>query len=238
MELEFKYLAQPGPCVYLPEEIWRLEYAFASGMSRNDYQNLINQRWRRFGYVLFRPQCPSCNACIPIRVIADCYRPNRSQRRVIKANEGSVRLEVTAGGVTPEKVELYVRHHAHHALQKGWPLPSEQGAAEHISAILEGPLAVEEWCYSIDDTLVAVSYMDVLSDGFSGIYYFYEPAFNERSLGTWIIISMIRRAAQMGLPYAYLGYFIKGCRSMEYKGLFDPSEILEADGTWRPYIRD
>lgn len=238
MELEFKYTAEPSQCVYLSDQTWRLEYAFASGMTESDYHGLIQERWRRFGYVLFRPRCPSCNACIPIRVITGEYRPNRSQRRVIKANQDSVRLEVDGASITSEKISLYMRHHTHHAKQKGWPLPSERGAVEHINAIMEGPLAVEEWCYYIGEKLVAVSYMDVLKDGFSGIYFFYDPDFNERSLGTWIVISMIKRAAELGLPYAYLGYFIKGCRSMEYKGLFDPSETLGSDGRWHPFIRE
>ncbi len=75
--------------------------------------------------------------------------------------------------------------------------------------------------------------MDVLKDGLSGIYFFYDPSYKDRQLGTWILISMIKHAAERGMPYAYLGYFVKGCTSMEYKGHYKPSEILYPDGTWR-----
>lgn len=235
MDLEFKYLAQPSQCVYLPDKQWQLEYAFSGSLSAREYGRLIDQRWRRFGFVLFRPSCPSCNACIPIRVVAGRYQPTRSQRRVIKANEGILRMESLAPSITEKKLDLYMRHHNAHAANKGWPEPSEQGAIEHINAIMEGPLPVEEWCFYLEDELLGVSYVDLLPDGFSGIYFYYDPDYRERSLGTWMIISMIRRAARLALPYAYLGYFIKGCRSMEYKGKFAPSEVLSQSCQWIPF---
>lgn len=232
-EFDYTYLADPSKCGYLPAEIWQLKYALIRNLTPEQYWALINTGWRRFGHVLFRPACPSCSACQPIRVLAGKYSPNRSQRRLIKSNQNSVELRVGEPALSREKLDLYMRHHQHHAEQKGWPRPSQIGGVDHISSIIDGPFPVEEWCYYIDGQLVSVSYMDVLQDGLSGIYFFYDTDFRDRQLGTWIVISMIFECAKRGLPYAYLGYFVKGCRSMEYKGQYEPSEILYPDGAWR-----
>jgi leucyl-tRNA---protein transferase len=232
-ELDYSYIAHPSQCGYLPAETWQLKYALVRNLTREKYWELINTGWRRFGHVLFRPACPSCTACQPIRVLTNEYQPNRSQRRLIKANENSVVLKVQTPELNDEKLNLYMRHHHEHSQRKGWPTPSLIGGVEHISSIIDGPFPVEEWCYYIDDKLVSVSYMDVLKDGLSGIYFFYDPDYKDRQLGTWILVSMIKQAAERGMPYAYLGYFVKGCRSMEYKGHYKPSEILQPDGTWR-----
>lgn len=232
-DLDYSYIAHPSQCGYLPTETWQLKYALVRDLTPDRYWEMINAGWRRFGHVLFRPACPSCHACQPIRVLTDQYQPNRSQRRLIKANEQTVELRVQAPEITDEKLSLYMRHHNDHAESKGWPRPSLIGGVEHISSIIDGPFPVEEWSYFIDGKLVTVSYMDRLKDGLSGIYFFYDPEYRDRQLGTWVLISMIKRAAHLGLPYAYLGYFVKGCRSMEYKGHFKPSEILHSDGVWR-----
>lgn len=232
-ELDYSYVGSPSQCGYLPAETWQMKYALVRNLTPEKYWDLIHTGWRRFGHVLFRPACSSCKACEPIRVLTHEYQPNRSQRRLIKANEDSVELVISEPEINEEKLTIYMRHHNDHAQNKGWPTPSVIGGVEHISSIIDGPLPVEEWCFYIDGRLVSISYMDVLKDGLSGIYFFYDPDYKDRQLGTWILISMIKECARRGLPYAYLGYFVKGCRSMEYKGHFKPSEILYPDGTWR-----
>jgi len=232
-ELDYSYTANPSQCGYLPSETWQLKYALVRELTADKYWHLINSGWRRFGHVLFRPACPACTACQPIRVLTQEYQPNRSQRRLIKANESTVELKIGAPNLNDEKLTLYMRHHHDHSESKGWPRPSMIGGVEHISSIIDGPFPVEEWCYYIDGKLVSVAYMDALKDGLSGIYFFYDPDYKDKQLGTWILITMITVCAQRGLPYAYLGYFVKGCRSMEYKGHYKPSEILYPDGTWR-----
>ncbi|MBX9941983.1 MAG: arginyltransferase [Candidatus Obscuribacterales bacterium] len=232
-EILYSYVAHPSQCGYLPDETWQLKYAMVHNLTPDKYWELINTGWRRFGQILFRPACPSCTACQPIRVLTKEYQPNRSQRRLIKQNENTVELKVQVPSLNDEKLSLYMRHHQSHSQTKGWPAPSLIGGVEHLSSIIEGPFPVEEWCYYIDGKLVSVSYMDALKDGFSGIYFYWDPDYKNHRLGTWILITMIKRAAELNLPYAYLGYFVKGCRSMEYKGHYTPSEILYPDGTWR-----
>ncbi|HEY9789276.1 MAG TPA: arginyltransferase [Candidatus Obscuribacterales bacterium] len=231
MDKGLRYLPPATPCHYLPEQMWRLEYRIVNQLSQQEFHDLVARGWRRFGNMLFRPRCPSCIACQPIRVIADAFKPDRSQRRVTKLN-ADTRLEIGQPTLDDERLDLYFRHHAHHADQKGWPDPDIDRGVRHIHSIVAGPLPVMEWAYYRDDKLVAVSYVDDLGDGFSGIYFYHDPEYRKYSLGTWICLSLIEEAAQRHLPYVYLGYYIAGCRSMEYKGQFGPNQVLQPDGQW------
>lgn len=234
MKPSTSYFPKPSPCHYLPEQMWRLEYRVIPALSKEEYLSLINQGWRRFGFVVFRPSCSNCTACQPIRILVSSFQADRSQRRVTKAN-ADTRLVIGKPMLDEERLNLYIKHHTHHAETKGWPRPERDGGAEHISSIVEGPIPVQEWAYYVEDRLVAVSYIDELGDGFSGIYFYHDPDLRKRSLGTWICLSVIEEAAKRALPYVYLGYYIKGCRSMEYKGRFDPHEVL-ACGSWVPHV--
>lgn len=231
MDRGLRYLPPATPCHYLPEQLWRLEYVLAEKLSRSQFGELVQKGWRRFGTILFRPRCPSCTACQPIRVVVDRFKPDRSQRRVHKAN-AETRIEIGAPRIDDERLSLYERHHRHHAEQKGWPEPESDRGVQHINSIVNGPLPVSEWAYYRDDRLVAISYIDNLADGFSGIYFFHDPEHRQLSLGNWICLSLIEEAARQKLPYVYLGYYISGCRSMEYKGKFAPNQVLSADGGW------
>ena len=101
---------------------------------------------------------------------------------------------------------------------------------------LTNPFPTEEWSYWVDDKLVGVGYVDALPEGLSAIYYYHEPTEHSRSLGTFNILKIIEAARQRGLPHVYLGYYVKGCRSLEYKARFRPNEIL-FDGRWTSFGR-
>jgi arginine-tRNA-protein transferase len=94
----------------------------------------------------------------------------------------------------------------------------------------------EEWCYDVGDRLVAVGYVDQLPDGLSAIYFFHDPGERHRSLGTFNVLALLAVARERRLPYVYLGYYVEGCRSLEYKGRFRPNEVLAPDGAWHPFV--
>ena len=102
---------------------------------------------------------------------------------------------------------------------------------------LEVPFPIEEWCYYIGDRLLGVGYVDRLPEGLSAIYFFYDPQESHRSLGTFNVLSILREARTSGVPYVYLGYYVEGCRSLEYKARFRPNEILDTDGTWPAFLQ-
>src|SRR5262245_29969666 len=107
MESLFRFAAPPSPCGYLPDRLWSLENEIVASMSKEEYLQRMIEGWRRFGHTLFRPACPTCRACRALRVRVADFRPDRSQRRATKANEGAVELRIGEPAVTAEKLELY-----------------------------------------------------------------------------------------------------------------------------------
>lgn len=235
MEREHRFIAPLSQCHYLPDQQWQLEYRVKPALTQVAYGDLVRQGWRRFGGYLFRPQCPACTACRPIRVVVEKFEPDRSQRRVIKANSNTT-LSIGEPVIDDERLELYHLHHAHHAEQKGWPFPTPDSGFDHIANLADGPIRVQEFSYRVDGKLVAISYIDDVGDGFSGVYFYHHPDYRHLSLGNWICLSLIKQAAVQQKPYVYLGYFIKNCRSMEYKGRFGPNEVLVNGERWEPFV--
>lgn len=236
MESIFRFTAPPSACGYLPQQTWRLEYEQVADITPAEYMERMRDGWRRFGDMLFRPACPRCAACQSIRVLVERFRPNRSQRRAIKTNDGAIRIDIGTPSVTRAKLALYDRYHAHQSEYKGWPLHDPKDAAEYARSFVENPFPTQEWCYSMDDTLIGVGYVDDLPGGLSAIYFFYDPALRERSLGTWNVLSILAYARARHIPHVYLGYFVAGCGSMAYKARFLPNQVRAPDGNWRDFL--
>jgi len=231
MQSLIRFLAPPGPCEFLPDRVRRLEYEIVRELAPDEYLERMRTGWRRFGHAMFRHVCPSCRACQSLRVPVDAFRSDRSQARVWKANYGQVQLVVGPPSASPEKQALFLRFHEFQRQLKGWPAQT----GEETGAFLENPFATEEWCYFLGTRLVGVGYVDNLSEGLSAIYFYYDPDERRRSLGTFNVLSVIEAARRLGRPYAYLGYYVRGCRSLEYKARFRPSEVLDADGRWTSF---
>jgi arginyl-tRNA--protein-N-Asp/Glu arginylyltransferase len=232
METLFRYIATPSRCGYLPDRSWSLEYELVSALTAREYKDRMVAGWRRFGAMLFRPRCRGCTACRPIRVEVDRFRPDRSQRRARKVNEGQVELRVGEPSVTPAKLLLYDRYHAFQAGAKGWPQHPAHDADAYASSFVDNPFPTQEWCYYVGGRLAGVGYVDDLPGAMSAIYFFYDPAQRHRSLGTWNVLRLIEAAAARGVPHLYLGYYVAGCPSMAYKKQFMPNQVLGPDGAW------
>jgi arginine-tRNA-protein transferase len=235
MESFRRFIASPSPCGYLPDEWWRLEYELVLQATPADYMARMLQGWRRFGDTFFRPRCLTCRACRSLRVLVDRFRPDRSQRRCGKLNEGTVRLSVGRPSVTRAKLRLYDRYHAYQADAKGWPEHPAKDAESYARSFVDNPFPTQEWCYYLDDRLVGVGYVDDLPGGLSAIYFVYDPDERHRSLGTWNILNLIEHARGRGVPHVYLGYYVPGCASMAYKTRFVPNQLLGEDGQWRDF---
>jgi arginine-tRNA-protein transferase len=195
----------------------------------------MREGWRRFGHTMFRPQCPACTACRSLRVVVERFRPDRSQRRARKANESDVELRIGEPRVTRSRLALYDRYHAFQSDLKGWPQHPAKDPDSYRESFVFNPFPVEEWDYYLGGALVGVGYVDVLPEGLSAIYFYYDPDLRQRSLGTWNVLRVIEEAGRRGLPHVYLGYHVAGCRSLEYKARFVPNETLGPDGVWRPF---
>jgi arginine-tRNA-protein transferase len=251
MESLFRYVAPPTPCGYLPAERWSLEYEYVGALTRGEYLVRMLEGWRRFGTMLFRPACAKCTRCQAVRVCVDRFRPDRSQRRCRKENEGRVRLVIGKPSVSRAKLSLYDNYHAHQSDMKGWPQHPAKDAASYADSFVHHPFPVEEWCYFLDDRLVGVGYVDHLPSlegeempsgggrcnpgGLSAIYFFYDPAERQRALGTWNVLTLLDTARERGLPYVYLGYYVEGCASMAYKVRFAANQLRGTNGVWREF---
>lgn len=230
MERRAMFVSTLSRCEYLPDRFWQLRYEIRPEISEHDYMDLLRAGWRRIGPALFRPECPACRMCQSLRVPAATFRPSDSQRRVWKKNAAEVALSIGTPASSPEKLALFGRFHDHGHETKAWP------SREHadLEFFIQNPFPVEEWSYRIGDRLVGVGYVDALPEGLSAIYFYHDPAEHRRSLGTFNILAILAAARARGLPHVYLGYYVEGCRSLEYKARFQPHEVRLPDGQWGP----
>ena len=223
----FHVVEQPRQCSYLPYETASLELRALDALSEAEYAGLLARGWRRFGWQFFRPACACCCKCRSIRVLAREFCATPGQRRVLRKNE-AVRAELHPLFAVREAVELYNRYQRFMHEQRGWELQHASIASYH-DMFLSGPSELgEQWLYFNDDRLVGVAMMDeVPLQAVSLVYFFHDPDWRSQSPGVFSILTQIAYARANGLPYAYLGYWIRDCGSMNYKNRFQPYEILD-----------
>ncbi|MBM3994679.1 MAG: arginyltransferase [Planctomycetes bacterium] len=236
METLYRFTAPVSRCGYLPSERWSLEYEMVADLSAREFEERLEQGWRRFGAMLFHPACPACRACQSLRVDVARFQPNRSQLRAVKANRDAIEIRVGRPSVSRDKLDLYDRFHEFQTEQKNWPEHAAKDANSYRDSFVNNPDFTEEWCYFLSGRLVGVGYADRLANSMSAIYFFYDPDERRRSLGTFNVMCLLRKCAIRKLPYLYLGYYVKGCRSLEYKANFTPNQVLGPDDAWHEFL--
>lgn len=230
METLFSFVTPRAPCSYLPDRYSQTRYDVVGRISLPEYQARMDAGWRRFGFSLFKPECEACRECQSIRVDPVRFKPSDSQKRAAKANR-DVTITVAEPEVRDETLRLYEKFHSFQAGFKGWPEKGPKDPDDFAESFVINPFPTEEWRYTVADKLVAVGYVDALPAGLSAIYFFYDPDCRDRSLGTFNVMKVIHATARRKLPWTYLGYFVDGCRSLEYKGKFRPNQVLRG-GEW------
>lgn len=224
------FITPPAPCEYLPHETSRMVYVLDHDLQARQYNRFLRAGWRRFGAAVFRPECPSCAKCQSVRIPVDTFRMNESQRRAWKRNAADVTLRIGTPRSTPDRREVYRRFHAQREVTRGWTAAED----DHLDSFVDNPFPTEEWTYWIGERLVGVGYVDALASGLSAIYFFWDPAEQRRALGTFNVLRIVDAARERALPHVYLGYYVEGCGSLEYKAAFRPNEVLGPDG-WVPF---
>lgn len=235
MASRYRYFGSRESCSYLPDRASRIEYEESPDLSAAEYSERLITGWRRFGTSVFRPQCDACRACRSLRVDVSRFTADRSQTRVRRRNEGSIQLSIGPPRLTRAKLDLYDRYHTFQAATRGWEEHAGGDPFSYATSFIFNPIDTEEWCYTLEGDLVGVGYVDVLNIGLSAIYFIHDPDHRDRSLGTYNILRLIDECRARGLPHLYLGYFVEGCRSLEYKARFRPNEALAEDGTWAAF---
>ena len=230
------FLSGPETCHYLPDKQATQEYVAVRQLSPQEYEDLMNRGWRKFGPLLFRPICTACAECRPLRIPLDTFTPDRSQRRCLQRSS-DLRVQYAPPTVDAERLDLYRRYHASQAVSKHWP-DTERTEESYRFQFLQNPLPAVEISVWEGDTLLAVALTDITPNTVSGVYHFHDPDSRSRGLGTFVMLHTIELARSLGKRWAYFGYYVAECGSMAYKTKFRPCEILRADGVWQPCQQD
>ncbi len=216
------------PCPYLPDEAASWQLALSSDIDSAAYQILMDSGFRRSGELYYRPDCPNCRACVPIRVRVADFVESRSQRRVRRRNS-DVQCSLGPPRVSLEAYALYRRYQE--AVHDERPASDPE---EWARSLIASSIETFVMSYRVRERLVGQGVIDQTPDTLSSVYFVYDPDEHRRSLGVFSCLSEIDECRRRGLPYWYLGLHVFGCAKMAYKTQFRPFELLGADGRWQP----
>jgi arginine-tRNA-protein transferase len=228
------YLTAPSPCPYLPGKEERKVFTHLVGERAGDLNDVLTHGgFRRSQSIAYRPACEGCKACVSVRVVVNDFQPSRGMRRIRDRNADIVG-EMRSAIPTSEQYAVFRAYLDSRHRDGGM---ADMTVLDYAMMVEDSHVEtrVVEYRRRGPDTaitgrgtgaLIAVALSDVLSDGLSMVYSFYDPELDARSLGTFMILDHIARARSLGLPYVYLGYWVEGSRKMEYKRRFLPQERL------------
>ena len=235
------FLTAPSPCPYLEGQFERKVFTHLVGDKAPEMNDLLTQGgFRRSQNIAYRPACETCRACVSVRILAQEFTASRNMKRVIQRNSDLIGAMHDAQPSTEQ-----------YSLFRGYLDSRHRRGGMSDMTVLDYAMMVEdthvdtkviEYRRRGPDTfitgkgqgeLIAVALTDKMADGLSMVYSYFNPEFEDRSLGTFMILDHIDRAKRMGLPYVYLGYWVSGSRKMDYKARFLPQERLTPDGWTR-----
>ena len=225
------FATPPHACGYLDGETATTVFADPRVANKiSVYTMLSRYGFRRSGNHLYRPQCEKCHACVPVRVAVKPFHARRKQRRVWNKNQ-DLSVVPRDDGFQPDHFMLYRRYIRARHPGGSMDNPSEEQYREFLSCSWGNTVFFE---FRLEGQLAAVAVSDVLDDGLSAVYTFFDPALSKRSLGAYGILWQIEEARRLNLDWLYLGYWIETSPKMRYKGDYRPQQRL-IDGRWRDY---
>lgn len=213
-------------CAYLKNEKMRMEYKFIENCPQELNKNLIQRGWRRFGEYYSRPKCADCKQCLSLRIDAQNYRFSKSAKRAIRKN-ANTKILIQKPTLTREHLNLYEKYHKTMEAKKGWKHYSLSPNSYHELYVCGAMDFGKEVLYFVDDKLVGVDLIDIIADGISSIYFFYDPDYAHLSLGRFSLYQQILIAQNYRKPWIYLGYYVQDCPSLKYKADYRPFQIME-----------
>ncbi len=222
------------PCPYLEDRVSRLPLRIpARGLERDELEERLSRGDRRQGLFLYRPACPGCVACEPIRVDLQRFQPNRSQRRTLSRGDGLLTVELGEPVADLQRVALYNRHKAMRGLSAGQGEVDVRSYREFLAMTCCDTIEIR---YRLGQELVGVAIADRSSAALSAVYCYYDPSYERLGLGTYSILKQLELCRMWELRYLYLGLYIAESLHMRYKARFLPHERL-LDGQWQEITR-
>jgi len=230
-------------CAYLPEKKVRMNYKYVPDANKTFASAVIYRGWRRFGKYYFHPICQGCNECKSIRIDVKRYKYTKSQKKSIKRNR-ETEIIIQKPTLTQAHIDLYNKYHNFKHDKDNWKF-REISHREYRENFVDGAKNFgKEILYVKDGKLVGVDLIDILDDGISSIYFYYDPDFSKLSLGIYSLLYQINLANILDLRWIYLGYWVDGCKAFAYKPNFQPQELLDGfpnideDADWNPVKLD
>lgn len=227
------YLSMPHPCSYLAGRMSTILFVDPQRiLNAGEYGLFVRQGFRRSGDLVYRPHCQGCNACVPVRVPVGEFQASRGQRRVWQRNADITVIE-TPARFDPAHFDLYRRYQAGRHPESGM---NDADPEKYLGFLASRQIDTAFFELRAGSKLLGVAVADLLPDGLSAVYTFYDPDLPQRGLGVHAVLWEIAETARRGLEYLYLGYWIAESPKMAYKTRYRPIEILQA-GQWRPLSR-
>lgn len=229
------YITAPAPCPYLEGQTERKVFSYLGGPAAPAVNAMLSQRgFRRSQNIIYMPACEQCKACQPVRIIADAFEPSKSRKRIINKNKTLIR-RIKGPNATSEQFSVLRGYLDSRHADGGM---SEMTVLDYASMVEETAVdtIMVEYVEQMSDgreRLLACALSDRLPDGLSMVYSFFEPEEAKRSLGQYMILDHIALARELGLPYVYLGYWVRGSQKMDYKRTYEPLEALSHHGWQR-----
>lgn len=214
----------PFACPYLPDREAQQLTVLPNPLRAGTYHALMDLNFRRLGRVFYRPACGGCSECRILRLPVAELRPSRSQRRCLARN-GDVKVSLGRPQPTPDKWALYRRY-----LERRHDGAMDGSWEEFTSFLYSSPIETREVVYRIGERLLAVCLVDCEPLAWSAVYCYYDPDELRRGPGVLNVLTLVEQCRTRGVPWLYLGYYVRGCRAMAYKAAFAPCETLAGDG--------
>jgi len=227
-------------CAYLPNKDVRMYYKYIEETTQSYNTALIQRGWRRFGTYFFHPICNGCNECKSIRIDVNKFQTTKSQRKSIKRNSNT-EIIIQKPSITQAHIDLYNKYHTFKHQKDGWS-HRNISPREYRENFVEGAHDFgKEVLFLKDGKIIGIDLIDILDDGISSIYFYYDPDYARLSLGTYSLLYQIELAKMLDLPWIYLGYWVEECKTFTYKLNFKPLEILDEFpkidkiANWQPF---
>lgn len=237
------YLTAETPCPYLEGKMERKVFTHLLDADADAINSMLTTAgFRRSQTIAYKPACDGCSACVSVRIPVDAFELTTSYRRILRKNRDLMRIPREPMATEPQFELLHKYLNQRHA-NGGMSDMDDDDFAAMVEETTVSTLLFEYWTKPDPDDdaaeplgrdrLIATALTDVIDDGLSMVYSFFDPQEHARSLGTYMILDHVAKARELGLPYVYLGYWIEGCRKMSYKARYRPLEALTMEGWMR-----